>query len=78
MAMKRLGDNRAVQAEIKRLGNMVHYDDHPGAMKALMYLGRDEPAAMEYFARAVEASNVEWIRREAKRMLEPQPQEKQE
>ena len=77
-AMKQLGDNSAVLAEIKRLGNLVHYDDHPGAMRALMYVGRGEPAAMEYFARAVEASNVEWIRREAKRMLEPQPQEKQE
>jgi len=78
MAMKQLGDNSAVQAEIKRLGTLVHYDDHPGAMRALMYVGRGEPAAMEYFARAVEASNVEWIRREAKRMLQTQSQEERE
>ena len=78
MAMKQLGDASAVQAEIKRLGNLVHYDDHQGAMRALMYVGRGEPAAMEHFARAAEASNVEWVRREAQRMLEPQPQEQQE
>ena len=74
MAMKQLGDDSAVQAEIERLGHMVHYNDHPGAMRALMYVGRNQPAARQYFARAAEASNVEWIRREARRMLEPDPQ----
>lgn len=69
MAMKQLGDRTAAQAEIARLGDLVHYRDNGGAMRALMWIGRDEPAATEVFRKAAEISRTEWIRREARRML---------
>ena len=69
MAMKQLGDPTAAQAEIVRLGNLVHYSDNVGAMRALMLIGRNEPLATEIFRKAAEVSESEWIRREARRML---------
>ena len=72
MAMKQLGDRSAVQAEIERLGELVlnasNERSRGGAWRGLQWIGRGDPAARPILEQ-LSTHRVEWIRREAQRML---------
>ena len=71
-AMKALGDKSAVNSEITRLGEMISTSENErtrgGALRTLMYIGKNEPGARAIFEQLSNDSS-EWIRREAKRAL---------
>ena len=72
-AMKQLGDPAAIQTEVSRLGETaLDQAANPrarhGALRALMYYGRDEPAAKKIFEQAAK-DGTDWVRREAQRAL---------
>lgn len=72
-AMKRLGDPSAAQAEIVRLGETVvngqNDRERGGALKAISWLGDNEPVAREILKKVVNDPN-KWISEHAKRVLD--------
>jgi HEAT repeat protein len=72
-AMKELGEPDAARAELERLGQTVLSDENDrargGALKGVIWLGRDETVGQEILRQAKE-DPVEWIRNAATEALE--------